>query len=84
MSHNANTKLIKVDYAGLAKCVASSGVNIGVRQANVFGVHNSPCEEFLLTSYKEKFVLFWHCFYIILRFPSSSQMSMISMIHHRI
>ena len=47
---NVSQRKCKVDYAGQAKCVASSDVN-GVQQANVFGVHNSPCKEFLLTSY---------------------------------
>ena len=48
---NVSQRKCKVDYAGQAKCVASSDVNVGVQQANVFGVHNSPCKEFLLTSY---------------------------------
>jgi hypothetical protein len=48
---NVSQRQCKVDYAGQAKCVASSDVNVGVQQANVFGVHNSPCKGFLLTSY---------------------------------
>ena len=67
---NVSQRQCKVDYAGQAKCVASSDVNVGVQQANVFSVHNSPCKEFLLTSYLQGKV--YPFLAVFLRSPSLS------------